>query len=678
MPVVKDMNVQLLSGKTTRLIVISTEKFSTDGFTSTKNLSYSHRKGICFFKDYTKNNLLNTLVSAILPFIIASMRPPSSKIFMKMKLICDFVFYTEYKMTSITTLPGDIWDDVCTYLFTNDIKQILKSHSDINTSLRLSVRAFKGSRHDASSGSHGNRDASYEKITSWFLQFFNLRHLTINMPTQLTWEEMHTFLSNISKLPLQSLYVSNWDITGFDNPARLDALNVLRSMKLQYINFPTLQDSIAGKIEYYPASLTTLKYAIGPSTGLPEFDILPELSTLEFEYYENEIIKRLPDTITNLTVVFDKRAQPGAILDNLPQKLKRLNFSNRNYFREDHLTYDSAKKLPPTLTYLKIILLSNMDTSGLPRGLKVIYTPFVSLSMDDIDNLPPALEELTVKMIPLVGTAEALLHLPQTLRKFVCYDWFAVATDRDLFFEQDGEYHSAFPPLLESAGIYGNTSGDFIRSILGLPLKTLRLNHNRNFDMTLMFPNTLTTLSVSGDGNFDMEALPEGLKNLHLENAKFSCSDFSTLPRNLENLFLRNVTIDNYEITRDTRDTGYIPFVQRLINNFPRYLRQLHIENIIINKRILTLPYEIIPYLPPYLNDLSIVVLGGNISLRDPSVRGLFSVEVTRRNMRSQSDLLMEFPKTLEKLFITPKPEIPLRFYPNLISFNGNTLPLRC
>ena len=364
MPVVKDMNVQLLSGKTTRLIVISTEKFSTDGFTSTKNLSYSHRKGICFFKDYTKNNLLNMLISTILPFIIASMRPPSSKIFMKVKLIYDFVFYTEYKMTSITTLPGDIWDDVCTYLFTNDIKQILKSHSDINTSLRLSVRAFKGSRHDASSGSHGNRDASYEKITSWFLQFFNLRHLTINMPTQLTWEEMHTFLSNISKLPLQSLYVSNWDITGFDNPARLDALNVLRSMKLQYINFPTLQDSIGDKIEYYPASLTTLKY--GTLAKLPDFNILPNLKTLEFSYYEDGIIKRLPDTIIDLTVYLYRRPQPEAILDNLPQKLQRLRFFHGNYFTENHLKYDSVTKLPSTLTYLRI-LQHSMYTPALPR-----------------------------------------------------------------------------------------------------------------------------------------------------------------------------------------------------------------------------------------------------------------------------------------------------------------------
>jgi len=51
------MNVQLLSGKTTRLIVISTEKFSTDGFTITKNSSCSHCKGVCFFKDYTKKQL---------------------------------------------------------------------------------------------------------------------------------------------------------------------------------------------------------------------------------------------------------------------------------------------------------------------------------------------------------------------------------------------------------------------------------------------------------------------------------------------------------------------------------------------------------------------------------------------------------------------------------------------
>jgi len=590
---------------------------------------------------------------------------------MKVKLICDSFFYTEYKMTSIINLPGDIWDDVCTYLFTNDIKQILKSHSDINTMLRLSVRSLKDSRPGAYYGSYGNRNrdnrhASYEKITSWFVQFSDLRHLTINMPAQLTWREMHTFLGKISELPLQSLNVSNWKIKEIDNPARLDALNVLRSMKLQYINFPTLQDSIGDKIEYYPASLTTLKY--GTLAKLPDFNILPNLKTLEFSYYEDGIIKRLPDTIIDLTVYLYRRPQPEAILDNLPQKLQRLNFSNRNYFREDQLKYDSVTKLPSTLTYLRI-LQHSMDTSGLPRGLKTLDAPSLSLSMDDIDHLPRALEGLTVKEIPLVGTVEALLRLPRTLRELECMYWFDNATDSDIVFEENGQYYSAFPPQLESAYITRDMSGDSIRSILSLPLKTLSLEHGANI---AVFPNTLTYLEMYADSNCDMEALPETLKYLYLTRTSFSRGNFSTLPRNLETLYLRDVTTDNEIIG----NTGYISFMERLINDLPRYLKMLHIYNIVINGRILTFPYEVIPYLPPYLNDLSI--MGFQEGISDPYLKSLFSVEVTRRNMRSQSDLLMEFPKTLEKLDITPTPEIPLQLYPNLVSFNGNALLLQC
>ena len=202
-----------------------------------------------------------------------------------------------------------------------------------------------------------------------------------------------------------------------------------------------------------------------------------------------------------------------------------------------------------------------------------------------------------------------------------------------------------------------------------MPLKTLSLEHGANI---AVFPNTLTYLEMYADSNCDMEALPETLKYLYLRRTSFSRGNFSTLPRNLETLYLRDVTTDNEIIG----NTGYISFMERLINDLPRYLKVLHIYNIVINGRILTFPYEVIPYLPPYLNDLSI--RGFQEGISDPYLKSLFSVEVTRRNMRSQSDLLMEFPKTLEKLFITPKPEIPLRFYPNLISFNGNTLPLRC
>ena len=147
-----------------------------------------------------------------------------------------------------------------------------------------------------------------------------------------------------------------------------------------------------------------------------------------------------------------RRPQPEAILDNLPQKLQRLRFFHGNYFTENHLKYDSVTKLPSTLTYLRI-LQHSMYTPALPRGLKTLDAPSLSLSMDDIDHLPRALEGLTVKEIPLVGTVEALLRLPRTLRELECMDWFDNATDSDIVFEENGQYYSAFPPQLESAYI---------------------------------------------------------------------------------------------------------------------------------------------------------------------------------------------------------------------------------
>ena len=336
----------------------------------------------------------------------------------------------------------------------------------------------------------------------------------------------------------------------------IDNLNDYRFVFINKYNIKNFDDS---------KSIHFNKYCIGVNfdrLNLTDYNITFDEGVKYIRIFESntndvrKIIENLPSSVTYLDIVMiycdNELERKMNLLDfDIPEHIKYLKLSGLEYeckilnnlpptleILETVNIYGDYTNLPANLQTLIVInndsddidFLDNTDLESriklnldcLPYGLKKLYVNNIE---DDLPNLPPNLEELTLEYLNYNGD---LTNLPQALKKLQINRYFK------------GKIN-IYPPNLKFLKLILNSDDEKKKFDLNQLPKTLKIVYldGANFDYNLKhgLPPNIEEIYISRFVNVKTELLPSTLKKLHIyqrsEGRRCNCNSCLAIVRKI-------------------------------------------------------------------------------------------------------------------------------------------------
>jgi hypothetical protein len=374
------------------------------------------------------------------------------------------------------------------------------------------------------------------------------------------------------------------------------------SLGSRYYNFGDCQYIPFSKLYNLPKKLEILEITNNMDILYPYdniFNNLPsKLKTLKLNYYYEDPLENLPNTLENLDVTC--RITHKNLLDYLPSSLKNLIVRINSYssITNSKLNFDS---LPSTLECLKILGLYDGELNCLPQKLKILHLP--SEFKNEIINVPGKLEELKIPI--KYNFLEKIVFNCVGLKKII----IGFSNKSHCNYQSDFDL-TKIPKSIEEI-IFGDNFNQVLCELLpNLKKITFGFNFNQysiNFDclsqnisyiefgynfngFVEQYPKNLKHLKFGRNFNKSIDNLPEGLVSLSI--GEFFNILISKLPSTLEILefdYFSGYSFDIEIIPDSTHTIIFSKYMKTNKINIPKKM-----TNIIYAKNNITITHELL------------------------------------------------------------------------------------
>lgn len=391
--------------------------------------------------------------------------------------------------------------------------------------------------------------------------------------------------------------------------------------------------------------------------SLKDIDDLSDYDEIELYGKFNESLEYLPNNIKRIYWSSQNNIF-NLPLDNLPSQLVELNLSSLTKFNQKLIRLPSGLKkiklcesythsletLPENLEYLSIHDNYNIELANLPCNLKTLVIPRWCKYNKSLDNLPLNLENLIIygEYIPKLN------NLPCGLKKLYIESCVTRNDKNNLNLEKlpdqlevlcisISNFNSSLDNLPSKLKKLTIISQEFNQKIDNLPSNleflSLDLSDLYNYDL-LNLPENLKTLKIIGINKQIQLVYPHNLLNLEISSTILAKN--MNIPETITSLYIQSTTRDaNIELTMGPELKYFKCEIQseltikkfsnclesfivntcfnQLINDFPKELKTLVIDNIGYKFELNGLPDSLEKLYYRVKNDYPIPVLPPNL-----------------------------------------------------------------